>query len=150
MPARHAARQFAEFGPTRGRPSWLDRPVSLRRLTGGLIAIARELESPTRGEDDDRGHDPREDRETPFYPEGHAPAWPDRGDAWEPPTGEPTDEDAPTDGRQLLGWSSKQVPDAKGLILSYGRKNGLPSKIVGWSPQQVATEYRFARARSTR
>ena len=61
----------------------------------------------------------------------------------------PTDEDAPTDGRQFLGWSSKQIPDAKGLILSYGRKNGLPSKIVGWSPQQVAAAYRFARARST-
>ena len=87
-------------------------------------------------------------------PEEQAPARPsnrpDRGDAWEPPTGEPTDEDAPTDGRQLLGWSSKQVPDAKGLILSYGRKNGLPSKIVGWSPQQVAAAYRFARARSPR
>ncbi len=76
------------------------------------------------------------------------PARPDRGDAWEPPTGEAY-EDAPTDGRQLLGWSSKQVPDAKGLILSYGRKNGLPSKIVGWSPQQIAAAYRFARARST-
>ena len=60
---------------------------------------------------------------------------------------DPTDEDAPTDGRQLLGWSSKQVPDAKGLILSYGKKNGLPSKIVGWSPQQVAAAYRFARGR---
>ena len=89
-----------------------------------------------------------EDYEEPFYPEGHAPARPsarpDRGDAWEPPT---DDEDPPTDGRQLLGWSSKQVPDAKGLILSYGRKNGLPSKIVGWSPQQVAAAYRFARGR---
>ena len=30
-------------------PSWLDRPASLRRLTGGLTAIARELESPTPG-----------------------------------------------------------------------------------------------------
>ena len=88
------------------------------------------------------------------YPEEQAPARPsnrpDRGDAWEPPTGEATDEDAPTDGRQLLGWSSKQIPDAKGLILSYGKKNGLPSKIVGWSPQQVAAAYRFARARLTR
>ena len=131
-------------------PSWLDRPASLRRLTGGLTAIARELESPTPADD----RDPREEIEEPFYPEGHAPARPsnrpDRGDAWEPPTDGPTDEDTPTDGRQLLGWSSKQVPDAKGLILSYGRKNGLPSKIVGWSPQQVAAAYRFARARSPR
>ena len=129
-------------------PSWLDRPASLRRLTGGLTAIARELESPTSADD----RDPREDRETLFYPEEQAPARPsarpDRGDAWEPPADrDPTDEDAPTDGRQLLGWSSKQIPDAKGLILSYGRKNGLPSKIVGWSPQQVAAAYRFARGR---
>jgi hypothetical protein len=53
------------------------------------------------------GYAPREDLEEPFYPEEHAPVRPtvrpDRGDAWEPPTGEP-DEDAPTDGRQLLGW----------------------------------------------
>ena len=77
-----------------------------------------------------------------------APARPDRGDAWEPLADrDPTDEDAPTDGRQLLGWSSKQVPDAKGLILSYGKKNGLPSKIVGWTPQQVTAAYRFARGR---
>ena len=128
-------------------PSWLDRPASLRRLTGGITAIARELESPTSADD----RDPREGIEESYYPEGHAPARPsvrpDRGDAWEPPTGGPTDEDAPTDGRQLLGWSSKQIPDAKGLILSYGRKNGLPSKIVGWSPQQVAAAYRFARGR---
>ena len=136
--------------------AWLARPEDLRRF----MALLAGLEVPPPS-----GAGPRqtaaapapdpEDYEEPFYPEGHAPARPsnrpDRGDAWEPPTGEATDdEDAPTDGRQLLGWSSKQVPDAKGLILSYGRKNGLPSKIVGWSPQQVAAAYRFARARSTR
>ena len=131
-------------------PSWLDRPASLRRLTGGLTAIARELESPTSA--DDRDHDPREDRETPFYPEEQAPARPsnrpDRGDAWEPPTGEPTDdEDAPTDGRQLLGWASKQIPDLKGILIGYGKKKGLRSKIVEWTPDQVNAAYRFARAR---
>ena len=76
-------------------------------------------------------------------------ARPDRGDAWDPPTGEP-DEDAPTDGRQLLGWASKQIPDLKGVLIGYGKKKGLRSKIVEWTPQQVAAAYRFARARSTR
>ena len=79
--------------------------------------------------------------EEPFYPEEHAPARPtnrpDRGDAWEPPTGEP-DEDAPTDGRQLLGWASKQIPDLKGILIGYGKKKGLRSKIVEWTPEQVA------------
>ena len=86
------------------------------------------------------------DEEEPFDPEAHAPARPDRGDAWEPPTGEP-DEDAPTDGRQLLGWASKQVPDLKGILIGYGKKKGLRSKIVEWTPDQVNAAYRFARAR---
>ncbi len=84
------------------------------------------------------------------HPEGHAPdrppARPDRGDAREPPTGEP-DEDAPTDGRQLLGWASKQIPDLKGILIGYGKKKGLRSKIVEWTPDQVNAAYRFARAR---
>jgi hypothetical protein len=98
-----------------------------------------------------------EDYEEPFDPEGRAPARPtarpDRGDAWEPPAGrdqDPTDEDAPTDGRQLLGWASKQIPDLKGILIGYGKKKGLRSKIVEWTPQQVAAAYRFARVRSTR
>jgi hypothetical protein len=97
------------------------------------------------------GPDPRpEDYEEPFAPEEHAPARPsnrpDRGDAREPPTGGP-DEDAPTDGRQLLGWASKQIPDMKGPIIGWGKKKGLHAKIVEWTPQQVAAAYRFARAR---
>ena len=55
------------------------------------------------------------------------------------------DKDAPTDGRQLLGWASKQVPDLKGMLIGYGKKRGLHSKIVEWSPQQVAEAYRFVR-----
>jgi hypothetical protein len=94
-----------------------------------------------------------EDYEEPFYPDERAPARstarPDRGDAWEPPTGEP-DEDAPTDGRQILGWASKQTPDLKGILIGYGKKKGLRSKNVEWTPQQVNAAYRFARARSTR
>jgi hypothetical protein len=84
--------------------------------------------------------------------EPHAPARPtarpDRGDAWEPTADrDPTDEDAPTDGRQLLGWASKQIPDLKGILIGYGKKKGLRSKIVEWTPQQVNAAYRFARAR---
>jgi hypothetical protein len=97
-----------------------------------------------------RHSSPATHEEEPFYPEAHAPARPsnrpDRGDAWEPPTGEP-DEDAPTDGRQLLGWASKQTPDLKGILIGFGKKKGLRSKIVEWTPQQVAAAYRFARGR---
>jgi hypothetical protein len=96
------------------------------------------------------GYDPRESIEEPFDPEGRAPARPtarpDRGDAWEPPAEEP-DEDAPKDGRQLLGWASKQIPDLKGILIGYGKKKGLHSKIVEWTPQQVAAAYRYAQQR---
>jgi hypothetical protein len=94
------------------------------------------------------GYDPPEEIAEPFDPEVHATAWPDRGDAWEPPADrDPMDEDAPTDGRQLLGWASKQVPDLKGMLIGYGKKKGLHSKIVEWTPQQVTAAYRFARTR---
>jgi hypothetical protein len=121
-------------------PSWQnDNPVGLFKLLHGLNAIARELEAQARAADDRPGRVPD-----------------DRGDAWEPTDrhqaedrhqadDDRPDEDAPHDGRQLLGWSSKQIPDAKGLILSYGKKHGLHSKIVSWTPQQVAAAYRFAR-----
>jgi hypothetical protein len=91
-------------------------------------------------------HDPHEDLEEPFDPERQAPARrePDRGDAWEPPAGD-DDQDAPTDGRQLLGWARKQQPDAMGTLISFGKRNGLNSKIVAWTPDQVRAAYRFAR-----
>ena len=63
---------------------------------------------------------------------------------------EDPDEDAPTNGRQLLGWAAKQQPDAKGLVMSYGKRNGLKSKIVDWTPDQVDAAYRFARSRPAR
>jgi hypothetical protein len=53
----------------------------------------------------------------------------------------------PGDGRQLLGWAAKQVPDAKGLVMSFGKKNGYPPKIVDWDDEQVRSAYRYARAR---
>ena len=102
-------------------------------------------------------------------PEPHAPARrePDRGDAWEPPfdafqqlprgypgltpsprtsagTGEDSEESPPTDGRQLLGWAAKQDPDAKGAVMSFGRRNGYPSKIVSWTVEQVRPDAKGA------
>jgi hypothetical protein len=134
--------------------AWFARPEDLRRV----LALLAGLEIPPPGTGTAarpvavaEPHDPREDYEEPFDPERRAPARrePDRGDAWEPPTDD-DDQDAPTNGRQLLGWASKQVPDLKGTLLSYGKKNGLKSKIVDWTPDQVNAAYRFARAvRST-
>jgi hypothetical protein len=128
--------------------AWLARPEDLKRI----MALLAGLEVPPPGSaPEPQGYDPREYIEEPFDPEERAPARPtarpDRGDAWEPPAGDP-DEDAPRDGRQLLGWASKQVPDMKGPIIGWGKKKGLASKIVEWTPQQVAAAYRFARARS--
>ena len=62
------------------------------------------------------------------------------------------EEDPPTDGRQLLGWAAKQVPDAKGRVIAVGKKRGYPSRILDWTPQQVAAAYRTARdlARASR
>ena len=48
-----------------------------------------------------------------------------------------------------MGWASKQVPDLKGILIGYGKKRGLHSKIVEWSPQQVADAYRFARRKQS-
>lgn len=56
----------------------------------------------------------------------------------------------PIDGRQLLGWAAKQVPDAKGLVISFGKKQGYSTKIVDWDDEQVRTAYRFARGRTGR
>ena len=135
--------------------AWFARPEDLRRV----LALLAGLEIPPPGTGTAarpvavaEPHDPREDYEEPFDPERRAPARrePDRGDAWEPPLTDDDDQDAPTNGKQLLGWASKQVPDLKGTLLSYGKRNGLKSKIVDWTPDQVNAAYRFARAaRST-
>jgi hypothetical protein len=132
--------------------AWFGRPEDLRRV----LALLAGLEVPppgtgirlrrTRPVAVAAPHDPREDLEEPFDPERRAPARtePDRGDAWEPPIDD-DDQDAPTDGRQLLGWARKQQPDAMGTLLSYGKRNGLHSKIVAWTPEQVRAAYRHAR-----
>jgi hypothetical protein len=131
--------------------AWLARPEDLRRV----MALLAGLEGPPpsgavpRQTAATAAPDPEDDEEP--YPERRTPARrePDRGDAWEPEArGE--EDSPPADGRQLLGWASKQVPDMKGMLIGYGKKNGLHTKIVEWTPQQVAAAYRFARARSTR
>ena len=131
--------------------AWFARPEDLRRI----MTLLAGLEIPPPGTGTSTAarpvavavpHDPREDYEEPFDPERRAPARrePDRGDAWEPPTDD-DEKDAPTNGRHLLGWASKQVPDLKGALLSYGKRNGLRSKIVDWTPEEVRAAYRHAR-----
>jgi hypothetical protein len=126
--------------------AWFARPEDLRRV----MALLAGLEIPPPGPSTAarpiaEAYDPREDLEEPFDPERRAPARrePDRGDAWEPPADD--DPDAPTNGRQLLGWARKQQPDAMGTVLSFGKRNGLRSKIVDWTPEQVSAAYRHAR-----
>jgi hypothetical protein len=128
--------------------AWLARPEDLRRV----MALLAGLEVPPPGAGPRQtapaaAPDP-EDYEESFDPEGRASVRgkPDRGDAWEPETrGE--EDSPPADGRQLLGWAGKQVPDMKGPIIGWGKKKGLHTKIVEWTPQQVVAAYRFARGR---
>ena len=131
--------------------AWLARPDDLRRLMALLAGL--EIPPPSgagpRQASAATAHDPDDDEE-PSYPEDRAPARPSRypgdDDRAQASDDEP-DRDAPTDGRQLLGWASKQVPDMKGAIIGFGKKKGLHTKIVEWTPQQVAAAYRFARGR---
>jgi hypothetical protein len=60
------------------------------------------------------------------------------------------DRHAPTDGRQLLGWAAKQDPDAKGLVISFGRRKGFPPKIVDWDDEEVRAAYRYAKGQQGR
>ena len=131
-------------------PSWLTRPQRI----GTLLAALSVLERPTPETEEEYPPDPYQEdtRPEPPAPAGSA-TW-DRGDAWEPPlgprpsNGQAGEEDSPpADGRQLLGWASKQIPDMKGTLISFGKKKGLNSKIVAWTPQQVAAAYKYARSR---
>ena len=130
--------------------AWLARPEDLRRV----MALLAGLEVPPPGAGPRQAApaatpDPEDDEES-FDPEGRAPGrrgrYPGDDDRAQASDDGP-DQDAPTDGRQLLGWASKQVPDLKGMLIGYGKKKGLHSKIVEWTPQQVTAAYRFARAR---
>ena len=44
-----------------------------------------------------------------------------------------------------MGWSAKQTPDAKGLVMSFGKKRGYASKIVTWDQTQVLNAYHHVR-----
>ncbi len=138
---------------------WLGRPEDLRKI----LATIAGLECPPTGGAGPRpaaapAHDPREDLEEPFDPEdrprgrnGRYPGNDDRSQASDDHDDQADEEeDPPTDGRQLLGWAAKQVPDAKGRVIAVGKKRGYPSRILDWTPQQVAAAYRAARALASR
>ena len=129
--------------------TWLGRPEDLRKI---LATIAGLEDPPTGTGPADRPHGPHGE---PSGPEGRpaGPQWQVLGRR-RPEPGQPDDdideegeEDPPTDGRQLLGWCAKQVPDAKGKVIGYGKKRGFPGRVVDWKPDQVDAAYRFARAR---
>lgn len=136
---------------------WLGRPEDLRKI---LTTIAG-LECPPVGAGSGGprpasapAHDPREDLEEPFDPEdrprgrpsGRYPGDDDRSQAIADTDDQADEEeDPPTDGRQLLGWAARQIPDAKARVIALGRRRGFPSRILDWTPQQVATAYRSAR-----
>ena len=134
--------------------AWLSRPEDLRRI----MALLAGLEDPPTGTGPtDRTHGPRaepsEPGGRPRERNGRYPGDDDRSQASHDDDideeGE-AEEDPPTDGRQLLGWCAKQVPDAKGMVIGYGKKRGFPSRVVDWKPDQVAAAYRFARSRPAR
>ena len=133
--------------------AWLTRTEDLRRV----LALLAGLEDPPTGTGPaDRTHDPREEPAEPDdRPRGRNGRYPrddDRSQASDDDDidGEGQEEDPPTDGRQLLGWCAKQVPDAKGAVIGYGKKRGFPSRVVDWRPDQVEAAYRFARSRPAR
>jgi len=74
-------------------------------------------------------------------PVGPAEAW----DESERPIDDEPDEDAPTDGRQLLGWARKQDRDMKSWIISLGYKRKFKGNVVDWTEAQVATAYAAAK-----
>ena len=52
------------------------------------------------------------------------------------------------DGRPAVaGLGVEADPGHEGVLIGFGKKKGLRSKIVEWTPQQVAAAYRFARGR---
>jgi hypothetical protein len=131
--------------------TWLSRPEDLRKI---LATLAGLEDPPTGAGPADRTRDQLEEEESsgpesrPRGRRGRYPGDDDRSQASQDEDGE--DEDPPIDGRQLLGWAAKQVPDAKGRVIAVGKRRGFPSRILDWTPQQVAAAYRYARAQSGR
>lgn len=130
--------------------AWLARTEDLRRV----LALLAGLEDPPPATGPtDRTRDPRAEPEEPedrlHGRNGRYPGDDDRSQASHDDDVE-EEEDPPANGRQLLGWCAKQVPDAKGMVIGYGKKRGFPSRVVDWRPDQVDAAYRFARSRSAR
>jgi hypothetical protein len=133
---------------------WLGRPEDLRKILTTLAGL--ECPPIGAGAGPRPAPDSREDLEEPSGPEdrprGRNERYPgddDRSQASHDEEGD-QEEDPPTDGRQLLGWAAKQVPDAKGRVIAVGKKRGFPSRILDWTPQQVTAAYRAARALASR
>jgi hypothetical protein len=124
---------------------WLGRPEDLRKILTTLAG----LECPPTG-----GRPAAAETPGPEFPprgrNGRYPGSDDRSQAQDEDDQADEEEHPPTDGRQLLGWAAKQVPDAKGQVISVGKKRGYPSRILDWTPQQVAAAYRAARALASR
>jgi hypothetical protein len=126
------------------------------QLTIEILATLAGLEDPPTGtgpaaRPPDRREGPSEPEGQPRGRNGRYPGDDDRSQASDDDVDEEgRDEDPPTDGRQLLGWAAKQVPDAKGRVIAIGKKRGFPSRILDWTPQQVDAAYRFARSRPAR
>ena len=129
---------------------------SVEDLLSALAALEAPAPTPREPGDDDeadrpesrpparRTREPGEDDETrfdEFQDRPHGSRVSTRSHSQEPTE----EEDPPTDGRQLLGWASKQVPDRKGMIIGFGKKRGFRSKIVEWTAEQVTAAYRHAR-----
>jgi hypothetical protein len=85
----------------------------------------------------------RRDDRAPGPPRGRRNATNDGGDFDE-------DRHPPTSGRQLLGWAAKQDPDAKGLVIAFGKEKRYPPKIVDWDDEEVRAAYRYARGQRGR
>ena len=124
--------------------AWLGRPEDLRKI---LTTLAGLECPPTNG-----GHQvvPAEPSDPEDRPRGRNGRFSGDDDRSQASDEEGEEEDPPTDGRQLLGWAAKQVPDAKGRVIGIGKKRGYPSRILDWTPQQVTAAYRAARALASR
>jgi len=51
------------------------------------------------------------------------------------------DDDAPTTGRELLGWARRQPEDAFPWLVKTGKKLRFPERILDWSQEQVGKAY---------
>jgi len=126
---------------------WLGRPDDLRKILTTLAG----LECPPKGRHPAEAAEPADPESPPRgrSRDGRHPGDDDRSQASrDDDRAEDLEEDPPADGRQLLGWAARQVPDAKGRVIGFGRKRGFPPRILDWSTHQVEAAYRAARVLS--